>query len=208
VDEKIYFVDERIYFNKLTITNMISLDSPHMGLNDSRAPATVQMWNTWKIAPTDTPDHITDWVAKVARSAPGGKLKHVVFSCHGNRSYLQMGQGIDRSHTKLFSRWAGIVEKIWFRACLVGSVQSPGTPIIGDGNLFCSEIAKAARCYVVASTELQAELKGRVLPFGHLDTFEGLVISYGPSGKVTWTNRYASTYQRDLSDPYSWTLNP
>jgi hypothetical protein len=26
---------------------MIILESPHMGLNDQRAPAAVQMWNTW-----------------------------------------------------------------------------------------------------------------------------------------------------------------
>ena len=60
--------------------------------------------------------------------------------------------------------------------------------------MFCCEIAKAAECYVVASTELQVIGVNRVLPYGHLDTYEGLVLSYGPGGNVTWSHRYPSTY--------------
>ena len=187
---------------------MITLESPQMGLNDPRAPAKVQMWNTWNISQTETRDHIIDWVARVARSAAGGKLKHVVFSCHGNASYLQMGAGFDRTHTSLFRRWAGLVEKIWFRACLVAHIDTPGAAAFGDGNLFCSEVARAAQCYVVASTELQTEVSGRVLPYGQLDTFEGLVLSYGPRGNVTWSQRYPSTYQRQPGVPGTWTRNP
>lgn len=182
---------------------MITLEAPHMGLNDSRAPAKVRMWNTWAVKKTDTPGHIINWVAAVARGAPGGKLKNVVFSCHGNASSLEMGKGFNRTHTGLFRGWAGLVEKIWFRACLVARIKKTA-----DGNLFCSEIAKAAKCHVVASTELQVGFTGRVLPYGQLDTFEGLVLSYGPKGNVTWSNRYDSTYQRDAKDAGSWTRNP
>ena len=187
---------------------MITLASPHMGLNDPRAPATVRMWNTWKVKKAETPSHIINWVAAVARGAPGGKLKNLVFSCHGNASYLEMGKGFNRSHTGLFRGLAGLVDKIWFRACLVARIKKPGGAKFGDGNLFCSEIARAAKCYVVASTELQVEVTGRVLPYGQLDTFEGLVLSYGPKGNVAWSKRYESTYQRDASDPGSWTRNP
>ena len=183
---------------------MITLESPHMGLNDARAPATVQMWNTWKVSAAESRQHIIGWVASVARGAPDGKLKNVVFSCHGNASYLQMGEGFDRRHTVLFQQWAGLVEKIWFRACLVANIQTPGGPAIGDGNLFCSEVAKAADCYVVASTELQVEYSGRILPYGQLDTFEGLVLSYGPAGGVTWSHRYPSTHK----GLFGWTRNP
>lgn len=187
---------------------MIALESPHMGLNDERAPARVAMWNTWDVNQTETREHIVAWVAEVARRAPGRKLKHLVFSCHGNASYLQMGQGFDRTHARLFRAWAGLVEKIWFRACLIARIQSPGAPTTGDGNLFCSEIARAARCYVVASTELQTEYADRRLPYGQLDTFEGLVLSYSPGGDVSWSHRYPSTYQRSPSDPGSFTRNP
>lgn len=187
---------------------MITIEAPHMGLNDERAPATVQMWNTWNVSKTENRQHIIDWVANVARGAPGGKLKNVVFSCHGNAAYLQMGEGFDRSHTALFRTWAGLVEKIWFRGCLVALIATPGAANSGDGNLFCSEVARAAQCYVVASTELQVAAPGRVLPYGKLDTFEGLVLSYGPAGNVTWSQRYPSTYQRNPANPNSWTQNP
>ncbi|MEI7895840.1 MAG: hypothetical protein WCJ26_02295 [bacterium] len=186
---------------------MITLDSPHMGVNDSRAPATVRMWNTWNINSDETPDHLTRWIAAVADSAPGGKIKDLVFSCHGNASYLQMGQGIDLRHAPLFGRLAGKVDKIWFRACLVAAIQTPGSPTTGDGNLFCAAIARAAQCYVVASTELQVAVTNRVLPYGKLDSFEGLVLSYGPEGRVTWSSRYPSTFQRNTADPGSWTWN-
>src|SRR5438309_988850 len=129
---------------------MITLELPHMGLNDSRAPASARMWNTWKISQTETREHILDWVATVARGAPGGWLKHVVFSCHGNSSYLQMGVGFDRTHTPLFKRWGGLVDRIWFRACLVAHLDTPGSAAARDGNVFCSEVARAAQCYVVA----------------------------------------------------------
>lgn len=183
---------------------MISLDGYHMGLNDSRTTNKVQMWNTWPVKTTETVEHMIGWVAEVARRAPGGKLNHVVFRCHGRPAYLQCGAGISRADTAKFSAWAGLVDKIWFSACLVAYI-TPGTtatagaacgpgPASGDGNLFCSEIAKAAQCYVVAATELQVIGRNRVLPYGKLDTFEGLVLSYGPGGNVTWSHRYPSTY--------------
>jgi hypothetical protein len=62
--------------------------------------------------------------------------------------------------------------------------------------MFCSEIAQAAQCYVVASTELQVIGVNRVLPYGCLDTYEGLVLSYSPDGSVSWSHRYPSTYQQ------------
>lgn len=187
---------------------MITIAAPHMGLNDERAPAFVQMENTWKVTAATGRRHIIDWVAEVARKQPSGKLKSVVFCCHGNSAFVQMGEGFTREHTAMFTGWAGLVEKIWFRACLVAQIVTPGSATTGDGNLFCSEIARAAQCYVVASTELQVAAPGRLLPYGQLDTYEGLVLSYGPLGGVTWSQRYPSTYQRDSSNPNSWTQNP
>jgi hypothetical protein len=165
-----------------------------MGLNDPRHHLKVRMWNTWNIRKTETRGHILGWVAAVARRAPGGKLKDVVFSCHGNAAYLEMGEGFTRAHTGLFRAWRGLVERIWFRSCSVARIKSAGSR--SDGNLFCSAIAQAAQCYVVASTELQVATTNRVLPYGQLDTFEGLLLSYGPGGGVTWSHRYPSTYKR------------
>jgi hypothetical protein len=188
---------------------MIRLGSPHMGLNDTRTTNQVQMWNTWRVSTSEAVDHMLGWVAEVARGAPGGKLKNIVFRCHGAPAYLQCGAGISRSDTSKFRVWRGLVDKIWFSACQVGYI-TPGSsgapgPANGDGNLFCSEIAREAQCYVVASTELQVIGVNRILPFGCLDTFEGLVLSYGPGGDVTWSHRYPSTYNKGSS---GWAKNP
>jgi hypothetical protein len=183
---------------------MISLASPHMGVNDPRAPVKVRMWNTWNIKKAEKRAHIVNWVAAVARTAPGGRLKNVVFSCHGSAASLQMGQGFKRAHAGMFRAWAGLVDKVWFRACSVARIQKKGS----NGHLFCSEVARAAKCYVVASTEFQVDPTGRVLPYGQLDTFEGLLLSYGPDGKPSWSKRYVSTYQRDPKNPNSWVYNP
>ena len=180
---------------------MIILEQPSMALNDERhGHLTVRMWNTWNVRQTDTSDHIIDWVAAVAGKATGGKLKNVVFSCHGAPGSVQMGGGFTRANVTSFARWAGKVEKIWFRACNVALISAAGGS--ADGNLFCSEVARHAQCYVVASTETQwtrpttmeAIFSGghHTLPFGKLDTFEGLVLSYGPGGNVTWEHRYDS----------------
>ena len=203
---------------------MIHLDGPHMGLNDSRSTNKVQMWNTWAVLQNEAVDHMIGWVAEVAKKAPGGKLKNMVFRCHGAPAFLLCGAGIRRSDTSKFSAWRGLIEKIWFSACQVAYITPPASagvcappssgtcplptgsgPASGDGNMFCSEIAQAAQCYVVASTELQVIGVNRVLPYGCLDTYEGLVLSYSPDGSVSWSHRYPSTYQQSVG---GWHKNP
>jgi len=188
---------------------MISIKHPHMGLNDERAPVFVQMWNTWKVKSGDTKQHIVDWTAKVARDAPGGKLAELVISCHGAPGFLQLGAGIGAADTDLFKAWRGLVDKIWLRACLVARIVGPSTPsegdgafiaglgLTGDGHRFCSELAKAVQCYVVVGTELQVSSRysrTSPVPYGQLDSYEGLVLSYHPDGKIGWSHRYPSVY--------------
>jgi hypothetical protein len=195
---------------------MITIRYPHMGLNDERAPVYVRMWNTWRVAATDTPEHIVDWTKRVAQSAPGGKLKEIVISCHGSPGSLQLGTGIGLAQVPLFEAWRGLVEKVWIRACLVGRVVDASTPgqgdgafiaalsLSGDGHRFCSELAKAMRSYLVVGTELQTS--GRYsttnpVPYGQLDSYEGLVLSYHPDGRIGWSRRYSS-----VSNPNPTTL--
>jgi hypothetical protein len=191
---------------------MITIQPPHMGLNDERAPVFVQMWNTWKVSAKDTKQHIVDWTACVARGAPGGKLNEIVISCHGAPGYLQLGDGISLADVPLFQAWRGLVNKVWLRACLVGRIVGPDTPkqgdgafisalsLSGDGHKFCSELAKALQCYLVVGTELQSSNKysaTKPVPFGQLDSYEGLVLSYDPKGEISWSRRYASVYDAD-----------
>ena len=187
---------------------MIHLDGPHMGLNDSRSTNSVRMWNTWSVSTTETVAHMVDWVAEVARGAPGGKLKNVVLRCHGSPGYLQLGEGINRANVGTFRAWRNLVEKVWFSACLVARIPAPPSPGPGggsNGHVFCQEFARAAHCYVVAPTELQVIGRNRTLPHGCLDTFEGLVLSYNPAGAISWSRRYPSTYEHWYG---GWARNP
>ena len=80
-----------------------------------------------------------------------------------------------------------LVETIYLRSCFVARIDGPGS--MSDGNLFCCEIARNAKCTVIASTAYQAQRsfkksQGASLPFGMLDEFEGTVLFYGPEGNV------------------------
>jgi len=191
---------------------MYRLERPSMAVNDPRVVdehgniRRFQLGNTWNISQNESRQHIINWVAQVARNAQGGKLKNLVLSCHGLPGYLQLGQGFNSSHMDMFIQWRGLIEKIWLPNCLVARIPDaamsaqmarsyPGFGV-SDGNIFCSSLAKKVRCYVVASTEIQLEYF-RVLPIDMMTSFEGLVLSYGPEGNVTWWDRNPSTYVPD-----------
>src|SRR3954447_23681812 len=75
---------------------MIKIEQPAMALNATGGSsynvpgAHYQMWNTWAVQSTDTPEHMAGWIAKVAAGAPGGYLKGVILNCHG---YYAVGPG-------------------------------------------------------------------------------------------------------------------
>lgn len=169
---------------------MITIQQPAIAINDSRDFAFANMWKKYAACGNTPRETIINDVARIARSARGGTVKNIVFCCHGSPGFLQLGQGFDRSHSGLFSAWAGLVEKIWIRACNFAQIQLPNSTTTGDGNIFCSEIARNARCFVTASTELQYTNRTTALPFGRLDCFEGLVMNYGPAGNALPSSRH------------------
>jgi hypothetical protein len=183
---------------------MFTLEQPSMSINSTDISwSVIRMWNTWKDLDANVSrDHIVNWTATVARGAPGGKLHNVVINCHGLPGWVGIGQGFNRNHLGLFTAWAGLVEKIWFVACLVARIPTTAmqrdldTNYSGlgasDGNIFCSQLAKNANCYVVAPTEEQRNRGG--YSTGRMPTYEGLLLSYGPGGGVTWSHRYASDW--------------
>lgn len=168
-----------------------------MALNSDDVPgAGYRMWNTWEVPASDNPDHILGWCAQVASGAPGGFLKFLIINCHGfynntSRSGtggfgLKIGTGIRLADVGKFSVLRGKVANIWITACGTARITTPGSN--GDGNLFCSGIAKAAGAYVVASTTHQV---GDIwLPAGYIDDFEGLTLRYNPQGGVDWSHDY------------------
>jgi hypothetical protein len=125
-----------------------------------------------------------------------GTFVHMVLNCHGyfrngKGGYgLALGNGIDRSNAFIFGKIAPTVTKIYIVACNAAQVAEVGGD--GDGNLFCSAIAKYARAEVLASVDKQI---GNCLVHedkGYIDDWEGTVFAYGPSGGVLSVTRYDS----------------
>lgn len=170
---------------------MIEIPQPSMALNAVDAPgARYKMWNTYDVPEDHDPIHILGWCAKVASEVTGG-LKALVINSHGfyNKHPLlggtggfgiAIGTGIRRADTEKFSVLRGKVNEIWINACAAARISIPGTAGDGDGNLFCSEIAKASGAYVIAPTQLQRSTFW--LPENYIDDFEGQVLRYDPSG--------------------------
>lgn len=167
------------------------------------------MWNTWDVRANESREHIIAWVARVARGAPGGRLRHLVLSAHGLPGYIELGEGFSRRHLPLFEAWRGLVEKIWLPTCLVANIPTaaamaqyskdyPGFDV-SDGNVFCGELARRAGAFVVAATEIQCDFY-RDVPPDMMTSFEGLVLSYDPKGRVSWSSRNASRWLRTAPD--------
>ena len=177
------------------------LAQPSMALNDTRLDTRYQMWNTREVNPTDTLENIFDNVVSVAKAAPDGKLKNLVISCHALPGYMQLGEGIDRVSAIIFrmlSRPKPLVDHIWLLCCLIARIDKPGDPVMGDGNLFCSEVAQHAQCTVIASTAVQKSVR-KTHPYGLVDEYEGTVLLYGKSGAVigSYTNPEWSIFRSE-----------
>jgi uncharacterized protein DUF4347 len=177
---------------------MVYLNSPHAALNDSRTNIMLSMDYTIKVARGDTPDDIIDRFLDTTRRER--LVADLVFNCHGRGGRLQMGTGITIAEVRAFRALRDKVQKIWFYAC------SPARGVAG--HQFCSAVARNARAYVVASTEPQVETVAQVSSGlnGCLDTFEGLVLIYGPDGNIVRRRRFRSTWT-DHSGNYAF-ANP
>jgi hypothetical protein len=82
---------------------MFALEQPSMALNDTRSPAIGNMKVNKTIQPDEPVSQVLNYVVNAARAEPGGRLKNLIFFCHGTAGELQMGAGIDISLTKRFA---------------------------------------------------------------------------------------------------------
>jgi hypothetical protein len=185
----------------------ITIPQPSMAINAADVPGShYRMWNTWEVPATDNPDHILGWAANVGAGATGGYLRVLILNCHGfygggtGGFGLSLGTGIRRADTPKFAVLKGKVANIWITACGTARISKPGTSGDGDGNLFCSEIARFANAYVVAATTHQ--VGDLILGSGNVDDFEGLVLRYNPSGGVDWSHDYGRGLIEGLINGY------
>jgi hypothetical protein len=170
---------------------MITLASPSLVVNDSRSNMTLRMDYVVSTGPRDSIGYV---INQIAARVAHRRLRNVVFNCHGNTARMQIGWGITLQQVPLFGRLRGQVDKIWFYSCAVASRP--------QGCWFCAEVAKQTQAYVLASPEDQSETdeeETHGLPFNSLDTFEGKLISFDPTGRINWTRRYPSTGEANPS---------
>jgi hypothetical protein len=119
-----------------------TLDAPSMALNASRTPVRYSMKYTETISGGTSP---RDVLQKVADKS---NLQHLVISCHGQPEsakgpYLELGSGFRDEDAALFEMVYPVVTNvIWFGACSIAGTA--------EGIDFCSRIARASGCFVVA----------------------------------------------------------
>ena len=178
---------------------MIEIPQPSIALNSHDVPGTkYEMWETWNVPASASVDWIVSFCSILATGAGEGGVKCLVINCHGDYDKgtkksgkeklietggfgLLLGQGITLSNANLFSQLRGKVKCIVLVACGAAYVTKKG--MHGDGELLCSEIAKASGAYVVAPKTLQIETYIK-LPKNHIDNFEGEILRFNPSGAL------------------------
>lgn len=189
---------------------MITIESPSMAANDSRAAVNYQMDHTITVRPTTTMAQLAQSIVDRADSI-NDQIRNLILTAHGSPGYFQIGTGLDINSMTPFRNLRGKVYKIWFRGCLVGRIIDSQTTSEGDGSAlqaygiasgnghtFLSAFASLTRCYVVAPTEMQGSALTSY-PQGQMDSYEGLVLSYNPQGNVTWRQRHPSLHEHDTT---------
>ena len=178
---------------------MIEIPQPSIALNSHDVPGTkYDMWETWNVPASASADWIVAFTSILASGSSEGGVKCLVINCHGDYGKgtkksgksklietggfgLLLGEGFTLSNANLFSQLRGKVKCIILVVCGAAYVTIKGTH--GDGELLCSEIAKASGAYVVAPKTLQIETYIK-LPKNHIDNFEGEIVRFNPSGSL------------------------
>lgn len=124
---------------------LIDLRSTSMALNSLETPVPYSLDITETVPITETPDAIIRRVEAAADNA-GGRLRHLAISSHGMDARIQIGSGIESTHTALFWRLRGKVGVIWAGSCALASSY--------EGKAMCEHIVTVADCYMVAATHL------------------------------------------------------
>jgi hypothetical protein len=147
---------------------LIQLTKPHMALNAAGSPTVLQMQYNHRISSGVA---ARDIIAKVKQA---GRLKHLIFNCHGYLDYnrttgaitgsrLELGAGF--SQYELFAELKPVISGgvIWLSGCVVGNDT--------EGN---RKRAALAGCHLVAPINYMQQKAGtaRTFAYGKVDMLE------------------------------------
>ena len=177
--------------------NLIRVPFPHMALNSHNVPQPdYLMFNTWKVAQTDTVAHIVGWVRVVAKGMPGGQIETLIFNAHGNPGKIYLGQGITYYDLHEFQFWktekGPLIKNIWIVACRVAG-SDPASGVI-TGDQFCKELAATTGASVTAAVREQRVGMNKI-PIGFIDEWEGEVKKYDKDGNINFQQRENASYK-------------
>lgn len=166
---------------------MIKLKQPALALHSYNVPGyKYRMWQTWKMPATATARNVVFWIQWAIDHSPELYLHNVVINCHGSPGYLHIGEktgiGVEDLGVFVELRQKQAVGTIWIVACEVAGEQDSQGRL---GKHFCSELAKAAGCSVVAADKLQYVDVGfylRFCPDNCIDDYEGVVYRWNAAG--------------------------
>ncbi len=163
---------------------MIKLSQPSLALHSYNVPGyEFKMWQSWKMPKTATVPDVISWINWGIDHSPDLSLHNVVINCHGGPGRLRIGENcrLTVNETGLFTplRSKGAIGTIWLVACEVAK---------DEGKYFCSQLAIAAGCDVIAGDKNQHVDIGfyfRFCPSNAIDDFEGNAFRFSPAGGYT-----------------------
>ena len=168
---------------------MIKMNQPSLVLHSCDVPGyKYEMWTSWKMPPGATAHDVVYWINWAVDHSPELALSNVIINCHGSPGYLHVGGSGHKIGVGSLSIFESLRTKdigtIWLVACEVA--QNKG----GDsGKIFCSGLAKAVGCRVIASDKQQHVdfvFEWISSPYGTIDDYEPPVYEFSPAGG--WTS--------------------
>jgi hypothetical protein len=144
-----------------------------------------------------TAHDVVNWILRYADNSREMRLENVIINCHGHPGKLYVGGSygpeINIGNVTLFTLLKDTdIGEIWLVSC--GVAATTKGPTVVDGKAFCSAMARAADCDVIASdtdqyVEAGYEIRGALSGgwvWGCIDDFEGTAYRFFPSGGYVW----------------------
>jgi hypothetical protein len=162
---------------------MIYISQPALALHSCDVPGfRYQMTTTWLLPKGASAANVVYWISYSVDRSTELELKNVVINCHGSPGLLFVGGTTSPAvGTKDIGLFGALRTKdigtLWLVSCMVATG--------GNGEQFCSLLAKTTGCDVVAANDTQFVERRYVrgnCPFGTIDDFEGAAYRFSPSG--------------------------